>query len=384
MNRKHKWVYRLLRRPVSLFLKLKFGYRYQLAKDLPEQYIVLSNHATDYDPILVGVSFPKQMYFVASEHITRWGLAYQFLKWGFEPIIRHKVTIAASTVMDVLRKVRKGGSVCMFAEGGRTWDGETLPIHPSTAKLIKASRCALVTYRLVGGYFTSPMWSSSKKTRRGPLEGAPVRVYTKEEVAAMSEEEVMEAIERDLYEDAYARQLRDPKRYRGRELAKGLEKYLFLCPACRAHNCFETEGNTVRCGECGLQFSYDEYGMLHEAPFDTVKDFAAWQKQEVERDVEEHAVYTASTATISAVTKQTAELLSRGELELSAQGLRCGELSFALSEVPDLAMHGKDSLVFSANGSYYEIVCTENAYRFWLYYTLLKQTEKTEFPEKKG
>lgn len=45
------------------------------AEGLPENYIVLSNHVTDYDPLLVGVSFPGQMYFVASEHITRWDIA---------------------------------------------------------------------------------------------------------------------------------------------------------------------------------------------------------------------------------------------------------------------------------------------------------------------
>ncbi|MBE6700135.1 MAG: hypothetical protein E7584_07870 [Ruminococcaceae bacterium] len=60
-------------RPIGfLFAKLKFNFKFKKPKkeELPENYIVLSNHVTDYDPILVGLSFPHQMYFVASEHIT--------------------------------------------------------------------------------------------------------------------------------------------------------------------------------------------------------------------------------------------------------------------------------------------------------------------------
>lgn len=82
-------------------MKLKFGYRYEKpkTKELPETYIVLSNHVTDYDPIFVGMSFRKQMYFVASAHITRWGLASKLLKHCFAPIIRYKGTTAASAAI---------------------------------------------------------------------------------------------------------------------------------------------------------------------------------------------------------------------------------------------------------------------------------------------
>ena len=58
-------IWRLLRGPVALFCKLKFGYTYKPAKDLPDHYIVLSNHTTDYDCVLVACSFKKQMYYVA-------------------------------------------------------------------------------------------------------------------------------------------------------------------------------------------------------------------------------------------------------------------------------------------------------------------------------
>ena len=171
MKKRHKIFYTLLSPLVKVYLKLKFNYSCKRGKELPENYIVLSNHATDYDPLFLGVSFPRQMYFVASEHITRFGVAYKLLKYVFAPIVRYKGTIAASTVIEIMRKTKRGGNVCVFAEGSRTWDGVTASIHPSTAKLVKAAGCGLVTFRLSGGYFTSPMWSGSKNTRKGTMLG---------------------------------------------------------------------------------------------------------------------------------------------------------------------------------------------------------------------
>ena len=211
MKKRHKIVWNILRPPVGLFLRLKFGYKYEIAKNLPENYIVLSNHVTDWDPVFVGVSFKRNMYLVGSEHISRWKFAYRFLKWGFEPILRPKGALASGTVMDIIRHCRKGKSVCLFAEGARSWDGVTNPIAPATAKLIQSAKCALVTYKLTGGYFVSPMWSQS--LRKGKISGKVQNIYTAEELSQMSSDEIYNIIISDLYEDAYARQLENPEKY---------------------------------------------------------------------------------------------------------------------------------------------------------------------------
>ena len=225
MNKRHKCFWAVLRPLTVVFAKIRFGYTYEMANDLPDNYIVLSNHVTDYDPIFVAASFKNQMYYVASEHVARWKLLYKFLKYAVEPIMRLKGTVAAVTVMEVLRKVKSGASVCIFAEGVRTWDGVTCPILPSTGKLIKSARCGLVTYKITGGYFVSPGWSQSN-LRRGPIHGAPVHVYTKEELAKMTVDEINAHINEDLFEDAYETQTASPKKYKGKDLAKYIENIL--------------------------------------------------------------------------------------------------------------------------------------------------------------
>ena len=355
MKIRHKIVWTLLRPLVAIFLWIKFGYSFKVAKNLPENYIVLANHTTDFDPVFVGVSFPRQMYFVASEHIARWPNAYKFLKWGFEPIMRYKGSVAASTVMDVLRKARHGQNVMMFAEGVRTWDGVTNPILPATGKMVKGANCGLVTYKIRGGYFVSPMWATSG-TRRGPIQGEVVNVYTKEQLAQMSNDEVNAIINRDLYEDAYERQLENCNSYKGKALAEGMENLLFICPECGAHDSFTSSDSVVTCSKCGHSFKYSENGLLEGSSFATVKELAAWQREEVRKSAEKGEVYTASAAKMSLVAKHEETFLCEGPVKLDRETISCGDVTVPLAEISEFAMHGKRALVFSAGKKYYELI----------------------------
>jgi len=370
--KRHKIIWGILLRPVRVFLKLKFGYKYEIAKNLPENYIVLSNHVTDYDPLLVGVSFNRQMYFVGSEHIARWKRFYKLLNYALAPIMRSKGTVASSTVVDILRKVRAGENVCIFAEGVRSWDGLSSPILPSTGKMIKSAKCGLVTYKITGGYFVSPMWS--KNLRRGPISGAVNGIYTKEQLAEMSVDEINEIIRRDLYEDAYERQLAEPKRYKGKALAEGMENLLFVCPNCKKLDTIYSKDNSVKCKECGFGFDYNEYGMLENAPFTTVRELAAWQKSEVEQAVAKGDEYTAGQGRLLTVVKHEETVVSEGRVILSPQTFICGDTSISVDSISDMAMHGKRALVFTANNVYYEMIPEEgfNTLKFQLYYEAYK------------
>lgn len=368
MHKRHHFFWKLLRPLIIVFLWVKFGYTFKKARDLPNNYIVLANHATDFDPLMVAASFPRQMYFVASEHVARWKRAFKWLDYVFAPIMRYKGTVAASTVVEILRRVRKGANVAIFAEGARTWDGETGPILPSTAKLIKSARCGLVTYKLVGGYFVSPMWSY--RTRRGYCRGEVANVYTKEQIAAMTQEELYQAIVDDLYEDAYARQESTPRSFYGRGLAEGLENLLFICPQCGGYDTFDTSGDTVTCRTCGLSARYTPCAMLDGVPFATVKSFSQWQSERVIQDAENGVVYRAPNGTLITVQNHVETPLASGEISIDSERLCCGNVTVAVADISDMAMHGKRALVFSAADTYYELVPSNgvSALKFWLYY----------------
>ena len=378
MTFRHNFFYRVLRPIAVLFLKINFSYKYKLAKNLPENYLVLSNHATDFDPMLVGVAFKRQMYYVSSEHITRFCKAYNVLKYVFDPIVRYKGTIGARTVIDIMKKTKKGGNVCIFAEGARTWDGVTNPIHPSTAKLVKSAGCGLVTFRLQGGYFTSPMWSSSKNTRKGKLYGGVVRTFTKEEISAMSEDEIFEIIKTDLYENAYETQKTKMIKYKGKTLAHGIEKLLFKCPACSSYDSFRSEKSIVKCEKCNLSFTYNAYGMLEGAPFDNLLDFSNWQKEELSKDAASGINYSSEAVEMYKIENHESALVCSGKLNMDSEKLTVSDKELSLSGIMELSMHGNNCLCFTYEGSYYEIKVLNNrcAVKYMMYFNKLKELVK--------
>ena len=92
--------------------------------------------------------------------------------------------------------------------------------------MVKASGATLVTYRLEGAYLSKPRWA--KSVRRGRVHGHPVNVYPPELLKTMSAAEVNAAIERDIFEDAWERQRAWQQDYRGKKLAEGLERAMYL------------------------------------------------------------------------------------------------------------------------------------------------------------
>lgn len=366
MHTFHKAVYTVLRPLVAIFLWCKFGYRYKTVKNLPDNYIVLSNHATNFDPVFVAVAFPH-MYLVGSEHISRWGFASKLLKFFLAPILRPKGAVASATVKEILQTLRSGKNVCLFAEGSCSWDGTPNPILPSTGKMVQKARCGLVTYRLHGGYFTYPRWSTSGK-RKGPVFGEPVNVYTAEQVAAMSAKELNEAIIRDLGEDAYVRQLAEPKAYRSGHAAEGLEYLLYRCPECGSLDTLHTHGDTVECSSCGLKFRYDEFGMLHGVPFDTLKAYQDWQEAQTAEDAAGGRGYSSPHGTLITVANSIATPLSEGPVSMTAEAITCGDVSVPMEDISNLDIHGKNVLVFTAGKTYYELKPEGNGFKYMLLY----------------
>lgn len=375
MSRKHRIFWKLIRPGIAWPLaKLKFGYTYDVAKDLPENYLVLSNHVTDFDPILVGLSFKRQMFFVGSEHISRWKFAYKLIRFIFAPIMRYKGSVASQTVLDVLRKTRAGENVCIFAEGTRSWDGLTNPILPATGKMAKKAGCGLVTYKLTGGYFVSPNWAEGG-TRRGPIHGSVVNVYTKEQLAQMSAEEVNEAICRDLHEDAYARQLADPKPYKGKQPAVKMENLLYFCPLCGKMETLHSQKDRVTCTACGGSFTYDSYGMLHGLDYQTLTEAARWQRQQLQQLVAEQGTLSADKVTVRTVENHVETELPGGRLTMDRKNLCWGETKLPMERISEMAMHGRHALVFTVGKVYYEILVPEesNTLKFLHFYEECKK-----------
>ena len=353
--------YKALYRPAKLLMKGLLNYTYELGPRTEGPCLILSNHVTDFDPILVGLSFPEHMYYVAGENVMRMGFLSKVVTRYASVIQRIKGTTDAEAALQILRTLRKGRNVCMFAEGNRTFTGETLPIAPATAKLVKMSRSTLVTYRLTGGYLSTPRWSTHR--RKGRMYGAPVGVYPPEEIKKMSEAEISALLARDLYENAYDTQAKAPVAFRGKALAETLETALYLCPKCRRIDTLHSKGDRFFC-DCGLSMTLDEFGFFRGdgLPFKTPLDWDKWQTGEMERLAEtmgEEAAFSDEGQTLNRKEDDhSLTPLVTGTMALYRDRLTVGDLAFPLRDLRGIGLIQRQGMVFSTADGDYAVTAT--------------------------
>ena len=356
----HKAVWKFLRFLLKPYIVWRFGYTYEKC-ELEGPVLVMGNHDSNWDPLFLGCAFPRQMYFVASEHIFRWGIVSWILKTLLAPISRLKGTTAGDTAMTIIRRLKKGYNVAMFANGSRSFNGISEDILPSTGKLARVSGATLVTYRLDGGYFTEPRWNFSG-IRRGKIRGRIMNVYTPEALKKMSVDEINAAINRDLYVDAYAVQREAMIPFRGKRPAERLESVLCICPKCGALGKMESEGDRFRCTDCGYELRYDEYGFFRgdEVIYDSVTDWDRFQSEHLramaDEAEEDTLIFTDPNMELCRVgADHTSEKLGRGSISLYKDRFECCGRVFPLSELGGFALHGPVAVNFSHADVSYEL-----------------------------
>ena len=275
---RYKFIYKTVGSLAPLILR-KYGFKTDRISKKDEPYIVVANHLTEVDMIMLSGAFSEHMYYVGGEHLLR-TKAGPKLKWAQDPIFTFKGAPSVDTMLEVIRKLRAGHNVMIFPEGSRSFNGETIKLDSGIAKLVKTAKCALVTYHIEGGYFVAPRWAYT--TRTGPMKGHIVNIYSSDEIKSMSTGELTGCINRDIYENAYETQRKNMYAYKGKRLAEGLENYLVKCSCCGAFDSMVTEDDRFRCTECGQSGRYTPEGFLEGEGlrFDSVYDWGVWSEHE--------------------------------------------------------------------------------------------------------
>jgi len=357
-EKKHlKRVWRTLYTVARGYIKNRFKFSCE-EYELEGPHLIIGNHVTNWDPLLMAMSFPKNhIHFVASEHLFRLGWVSKLISYLVAPIPRRKGANGAATTMDCLRKMRGGSTVCIYGEGETTWDGRTKTIFPATGTLARASGATLITYRMEGGYLTMPRWA--KKQRKGRMRGYIVNRYSPEELKKMTPAQIEEIINRDIYEDEWARQKTDPVKYKGRNLAQDIEVAAFLCPKCKKIGTAHGEGNRVKCS-CGLDLTLTEYGTFDPAePFENMAEWNQWQHECLKNGdfVHGEELFSDPGMTLFHYTAgiRKGEIIDTGDVSMNKERMAVGSRSFPLSEINDMALIQRKKLAFMHGEDYYEI-----------------------------
>ena len=368
----HAFIWKIFGPAVRLITRILFGYTCERV-EVDGPFLLLCNHNTDLDPLMLRTSFPQQMYFIASEHVVRTGLGGRLIRWLQDPIPRQKGSSASSAVLAALRRLKAGCNVAVFPEGHRSWDGVTDSFPAATGKLVHSAAAAgasLVTYRLEGAYFASPPWGG-KRIRRGKCTGRLVHIYSTEELRGMRPAAINELVAADLYCDNYAIQREKQIPFRTRHGAEHMETLFFLCPRCGGVSTLHSHGDTVQCSDCSLTVRYLPTGFLAgDIPFDNIRDWNLWQREQIRSLCEsagEAPIFTDEAMELYAVeTARGRTLLHRGGLALYRDRLEMPGVTLTLDEIVGISLRSDQDLYVGAARDFYLLhsdrVCCTSRY----------------------
>ncbi len=327
-------------------------------------YLVFANHSDAIDPAYIIKTTKKYVRFVMSDHVMRMGIIGKLYNVLDAPIVFEREKGTDLLYKTIVENIRAGVNVAMYPEGAMTNTGETGFISKRNATLVKECNCTFVTYRGKGGYLKKPRWA--KSSRKGPIFGEVVNIYTKEQIAAMTVDEIYNHILEDLHVNIYDEQRIEPHEYIGEDPAEHAEIILYGCPGCEEIGKLRTKGNKIFC-DCGFEASIDNYGFWHNdtMEFDNIVDWDKFQK-ELLRDItdskkntteslfkdDNQQIYTIENSVITTLSENGTVHLFGDRVDITTDS---GIISIPVTDIESAKTSSRMNLLLVTKKGYFEI-----------------------------
>ena len=229
-------------------------------KGVKGPYVVIANHQAAYDFVnLIGVT-KRRMSFVISNSFYKSLPIRKFLD-TLHVIPKQQFQTSVKDMRDMKAVVDSGNPLVIYPAGLMCEDGLSTPIPSATYKFLKWLNVDVYVARSFGTYFVMPKWS--KGMRPGKTHLDIYKLFSKEELELLSEEEVKEKTENALLFDAYREQEQLKAVYKKKGNIEGLENVLYICPVCKKEFTVKVKNkNTIYCTHCGFEQESDKYSFM--------------------------------------------------------------------------------------------------------------------------
>ena len=195
---------------IQAFFSIWLGYRAAGYKRLETENgaLVLANHQSFLDPLVVGLPFRRPISFLARDSLFRVPLIGWILKNTHVMPINQKAASTAS-FRDMVKRVQAGWLVGVFPEGTRSPSGKIGVLKPGFAAVVRRAKLPVYPVGISGAYHALPMggWFL-KPTRVRVVFGTPLTVQELEKYTSRDQdEELMEVVRQRIvacYEAAEA------------------------------------------------------------------------------------------------------------------------------------------------------------------------------------
>lgn len=184
-------IYKLFKCLCKMFSYAFFRIRVFGVENVPKQgsFLLLCNHQSFLDPVLIGVPLYRIVSFVARDSLYKSKIGDTILRGCMTiPIRRGQADTAA--IKSILRTLKKGYGVGLFPEATRTHDGKIIDLKPGFGLLVRKGRCPVIPTVIDGAY---EAWPRSKKFFiPGDITISYGEPITPDQTAAMDDKEFAE------------------------------------------------------------------------------------------------------------------------------------------------------------------------------------------------
>ena len=217
-----------------------------------ERIVVLSNHQTDLDPFFVMLSFNKMLRTLCTDNVFAGKKAAKWMTY-LGAIPKRKGLADLKSTMEMLKYSSIGDPILFFPEGNRCYADFQFFISERIAKMMKSFKATIVIFNLHGGFGKMPRMGSKKK-RKGKFYGEIKTILHYEDYKDMDDITLFNIIKDNLRViDSESGEL-----YKSKARAEYFERLFFVCPKCQSISTLHSEGNYLRCSECGMEMEYTE------------------------------------------------------------------------------------------------------------------------------
>jgi len=133
-----------------IIFKLIFRLKVTGQEDIPQDgpFIIVANHSSLLDPVILGVSVRPKVIFVAAAYLFKIGwLGYMLRKFNSIPVQRENDIKAIKQSLKILKR---GGVLGIFPEGGIDRQKNNLPVRAGAAYLATKIGVPIVPIRIKG------------------------------------------------------------------------------------------------------------------------------------------------------------------------------------------------------------------------------------------
>ncbi len=264
-----------------------------------KQVILLADHATRdaYKYVLSGYPFATPNIVIGYQNIFVKGLFKLLLNAGIIPKKLYQAD--PKSILNMLKVLKLGGSLCIFPEGIQSATGSTHPIFAGTANLLKKAGVTVILCKSYGSYLVRPRYKKTES--KGHQEFHYEILFTEQELAELSIDEIdRKLLDRFRYNDFEWNKIHRYK-YKGTKnqpLAKGIENILYHCPKCNSEFKIKTEGNDIICEKCGNTVTLNEYYDLIPKskndfmPYSSIDEWFKYQRSLAKEEAKKGFCYT--------------------------------------------------------------------------------------------